>query len=106
MKNLNNQAFKAKLITKGRKTGKEHSVWLLAVMYNDKVYFSRHRPDGDWFLNAIKNPQVKVEFDDSSFSGNASVITDEALSKKISLLKYPGEKRGSEKRVVLEVRLN
>ena len=106
MKNLNNQAFKAKLITKGRKTGREHSVWLLAVMYNDKIYFSRHRPDGDWFQNAVKNPEVKVEFDNSNFSGNALVVTDEKLAKKISLLKYPKDERGKEKRVVLEVRLS
>jgi len=49
--NNNNQVFKAVLTTEGRKTGKEHSVWLRAVRYNDRIYFSRHKPDGDWFQN-------------------------------------------------------
>ena len=74
-------------------------------MYQDKIYFSRHRPDGDWFQNAQKNPEVKVGFEDSTYPGLASVVTDENLSKKISELKYPGQKRALEKRVVLEIKL-
>jgi hypothetical protein len=102
---MNNRTFRAQLTTKGRKTGKEHTVWLLAVMYDDKIYFSRHRPDGDWFKNALQNPDVKVRFDESSYSGKAILVTDEGLSKKISELKYPGEKRAKDKRVVLEITL-
>ncbi len=105
MNTKNNQAFRAQLITKGRKTGMEHTVWLLAVMYDDKIYFSRHRPDGDWFKNALKTPEVKVQFDESSYSGRSSIVTDEEISKKISELKYPGQKRALEKRVVLEITL-
>ena len=105
MNSRNNQAFKAQLTTKGRKTGKEHTVWLLAVMYEDKIYFSRHRPDGDWFKNALENPQVKVHFDQSSYSGSAKIVENEELSKKISELKYPGEKRALEKRIVLEIKI-
>ncbi len=97
--------FKAVLITKGRKTGKEHSVWLLAVMYNDKVYFSRHRPDGDWFQNALENPDVLVKYDDTTIQGKAILIKDESLAKKISELKYPGEERAKEQRVALEITL-
>ncbi len=102
----NNQAFTAILKTKGRKTGKEHSVMLRAVMYMDKIYFSRHRPDGDWFKNAISNSDVKVEFDNLSYSGKAAIVLDKNLERKISELKYPGEKRAKESRVVLEVSLN
>ena len=96
---------KAVLTTKGRKTGKEHSVWLRAVLYNDKIYFSRHKPDGDWFQNASKNPDVKISYDNKQLVGKASVVTDEKLAKKISELKYPEEERAKEKRVVLEVTL-
>ena len=99
------QVVKAVLTTRGRKTGKEHSVELRGVLYNDKIYFSRHRPDGDWFQNAAKNPDVKISFDDKQLVGKASVVSDEELSKKISELKYPGEERSKEKRVVLEVTL-
>jgi len=102
----NNHIVKALLVTKGRKTQKEHAVWLRAVLYNDKVYFSRHKLDGDWIKNAISNPEVRVEFDNSSFSGKATLVLDEYLARKISELKYPGEERARENRVVLEVSLN
>ena len=101
----NGQTFQAELITKGRITGKEHSVWLKAVMLNDKLYFSRHRPDSDWFKNATTNSDVKVQYNNQSMKGNVSVVTEEILVKKISQLKYPGEQRADEKRVVLEVTL-
>ena len=53
-------AFKAFLETKGRKTGKTHKVELLVVQYNNKFYFSRRNPNGDWLKNAIENPDVTV----------------------------------------------
>jgi hypothetical protein len=97
--------FRPVLITKGRKTGKQHSVMLRAVNYKGKIYFSRHKPDGDWFKNALINPEVKIEYNNSVFSGNAKLVTDEELGKKISQLKYPGEERAKEERVVIEVTL-
>jgi hypothetical protein len=106
VKYKNNQAFKALLTTKGRKTGKEHSVMLRAVLYNDKIYFSRHKLDGDWIKNAISDYDVKVEFDNSSFSGKATLVSDKNLVQKISELKYPREERAKESRVVLQVSLN
>lgn len=96
--------FSALLITKGRKTGKPHSVWLRAVLYNNKLYFSRRNPNGDWLKNAVANPQVKVESDGRIISGIASLVKDEGLAKKISQLKY-SDKRSEESRVVLEVAL-
>ena len=98
--------FRPILTTKGRKTGKQHSVMLLAVNYKEKIYFSRHKPDGDWFKNALTNPKVKIEYNNFIFSGKAKLVTDEELSKKISQLKYPGEEKAKEKRVAIEVTLN
>lgn len=103
---IREELFRPILTTIGRKTGKEHSVMLRAVNHNGKIYFSRHRPDGDWFKNAIANPQVKIKYNDKVFSGTAKEITDEELGKKISYLKYPGEERAKEKRVTMEVTLN
>ena len=100
-----NEPFKPILVTKGRKTGKEHSVWLLAVMYNDKIYFSRHKPDGDWFQNALRNPEVLIKYDNNVFQGKAVLVKDQVLSRKISELKYPNQERAKENRVVLEVKL-
>jgi len=79
---------------------------LLAVKYKEKIYFSRHMPDGDWFKNALTNPEVKIEYDNFVFSGKAELVIDEELSKRISQLKYPGEERAKEKRVTIEVTLN
>ena len=95
--------FRAILITRGRKTGREHGVTLRAVRHGGKIYFSRHRPDGDWFLNAVANPDVKVLYGDQTFRGTAKMVTDERLSMRISELKYPGEERAREKRVAIEV---
>ena len=97
MENMNGQTFRAELVTKGRKSGNEHSVWLKAVMYNDKIYFSRHNPDSDWFKNAIINSDVTVSFENNNFEGIARIVEDEKLAEKISELKYPNEERAKEK---------
>jgi deazaflavin-dependent oxidoreductase (nitroreductase family) len=97
--------FRAILSTEGRRTGKKHSVMLRAVKYNDKIYFSRHRPDGDWFKNAMANPDVTIEYKDTAYKGKAKLVEDEEIEQKISQLKYPGEKRAEEKRVALEITL-
>ena len=99
-------AFKAFLETKGRKTGKTHKVELLVVQYNNKFYFSRRNPNGDWLKNAIENPDVTVSFDGQTFAGKANLVTDILLNKKICQLKYEDEKRANEERVVLEVNCN
>ncbi|MDH3340212.1 MAG: nitroreductase/quinone reductase family protein [Nitrosopumilus sp.] len=98
--------FRPTLITKGRNTGKPHSVMLLAVNHNGKIYFSRHMPDGDWFKNALANPDVRIEYNDMVMSGKAKLVTDEEFSKKISELKYPGEERAKEKRVAIEITID
>ena len=87
----------------GRKTGNEHSVWAKAVTYNDMIYFSRRNPNSDWLKNAIANPEVKVEFDGKKFSGNARLIDDQELARKISSIKYTDKSRQEEPRIVLEV---
>ena len=102
----NNLTFKALLITMGRKTGKEHSVWAKAVTYNDMIYFSRRNPNSDWLKNAIANPIVKVEFNGEKFSGSAKLVDDDDLARKISSLKYTDKARQEESRIILEVSLS
>ena len=103
---IDDSLFRASLITKGRVTEKLHSVTLRGVKYNNKIYFSRHRPDSDWFKNVIANSQVLINYNDSSHTGIAKIVTDDNLNKKISQLKYPGEKRAEEKRVAIEITLH
>ena len=104
MKAEEGDVFKAVLITKGRKTGTPHGVELRAVFYNGMIYFSRRNPQSDWLKNAISNPDVKIEYNGETFSGVASLVTDENLARKISQLKY-ANKRSEESRVVLQVTL-
>ena len=101
----NGSTFIAILTTVGRITGKPHTRRLKAVKYDNKIYFSRHKPDSDWFKNIIKTPAVKVQIGRQTFSGSAGIVHDEILSKTISELKYPGEARAHERRVVAEVSL-
>lgn len=102
---IKEDVFRAILSTKGRKTGRHHSVMLRAVKYNNKIYFSRHMPDGDWFKNAMANPDVIIKYNNSTYTGKANLVKDENLERKISQLKYPGEKRADEKRVAIEITL-
>jgi hypothetical protein len=52
------------------------------------------------------NSEVKIQYNNTEFTGKASLVTDEKLNQKISQLKYPGEKRADEKRVAIEVTLD
>lgn len=79
---------------------------LRGVKYNEKIYFSRHRPDSDWFKNAMSNSEVQVIIDDQKYVGLAKMVEDESLNQKISQLKYPGEERAKEKRVTIEITLH
>ena len=102
---LKEGTFYAILITTGRKSGKEHAVELKAVFYNGKFYFSRRNPNSDWLKNTMINPLVKVKFDDETFSGTASLVSNEELARKISHMKY-SDNRAEESRIVLEVTLH
>ncbi len=102
---MKNQAFRAALTTYGRKTGAKHTVLLRAVSYDGMVYFSRRNSESDWLKNAMVNPKVKVGFDDKTYDGTASLVSDELLAKKISELKYLGEQRAQEVRVVVQVEI-
>lgn len=96
--------FRAVLVTRGRKTGREHRVWLRAVPHRGMIYLSRHRPDSDWYLNAASDPCVSVICGDVHVRGTARVVTDEGLLRVISSLKYPGDRgRAGERRVAIEV---
>ena len=95
-------AFKAVLVTIGRKSGKEHAVEARAVFYNGKFYFSRRNPNSDWLKNAIQNPNVKISYQGKLIDGIALLVSDQELCRKISHMKY-ADKRSEEVRIVLQV---
>ena len=99
---IQEQTFKAVLVTIGRKSGKEYSVEIRAVFYNGKFYFSRRNPNSDWLKNALHNPNVKIIYQGKIISGIASLVNDQELCKNISQMKY-ADKRSEEVRIVLQV---
>lgn len=98
-------SFVAVLTTEGRRTGRPHSRPLRAVRLGGALYFTRRRPDGDWFLNALARPRVRVSFDGRTLEGEAFPVRDGALLARISELKYPGQARAGEPRVGIGVRV-
>lgn len=90
------------LTTTGRVTGRLHTVPLRLVYYRGKVYASRRDARSDWCRNLLKNPNVTVEIQGRRFTGIAGLVTDEALCRKISELKYR-DQRALEKRTVIEI---
>ena len=92
------------LTTSGRVTGKPHTVPLRLVYYQGKLYASRRDARSDWCRNLIQDPKVAVEVQDERWGGIARLVTDQALCRKISRLKYGGE-RSLERRTVVEIAL-
>ena len=97
--------FNAILNTRGRRTMRTHSVTLRAVMYDGKLYFSRHEPDSDWFKNALANPNVSVSLNGVIYDGSARLVRDQTLNEEISRLKYPGQDKANDRRISIEVTL-
>ena len=96
-------AFRARLTTRGRRSGRHHTVWLTAVVHGGDYYFSRHRPDSDWFLNAVANPDVVVEAGGHAVRGTAARVHDPDVLHLISSIKYPGQARAADRRVAIRV---
>lgn len=92
------------LTTKGRVTGRPHTVPLRLVYHHGKVYASRRDAQSDWCRNLLKDPNVTVEIQGQQFTGTAELVADEALCRKVSELKY-GDRRALGKRTVIEITL-
>jgi hypothetical protein len=90
------------LTTTGRVTGVPHTVPLRLVCYQGRTYASRRDARSDWCRNALRNPIVAVEVAGQRFTGIASLVTDTALSRRISQLKYR-DRRKLELRTVIEI---
>jgi len=83
------------LTTRGRKTGKPHTVELWFAADNGKVYLSHEGKETDWMKNIKKNSEVSFEIGVKSFTGKARYLedhTDEAEMAKAALYeKYYGK---------------
>ena len=90
------------LTTTGRVTGSPHIVPLRMVCYQGRIYASRRDARSDWCRNALRNATVDVDVAGQRFTGIASLVTDCALRRKISQLKYT-DRRNLELRTVIEI---
>jgi deazaflavin-dependent oxidoreductase (nitroreductase family) len=84
------------LTTRGRRSGKSHTVELWFAFQDGNVYLSHEGKETDWMNNIRKTPQVSFEIGGSNFSGRGRYIedSDEAWTAKLALYeKYYGKAR-------------
>jgi len=83
------------LTTKGRRTGKRHTVELWFAVSDGKVYLSHEGKETDWMMNINQNSQVSFEIGGKVITGNGRYINDpsnETWSAKVALYeKYYGK---------------
>lgn len=87
------------LITRGRNTGREHSIeiWFAAQPGDDTIYMlAGGGLRADWVKNMGVNPGVQVRIKERVYAGTGRVITDpqeELLARRLVVKKYYGRDR-------------
>lgn len=82
------------LTTRGRKTGKPHTVELWFALAGKKIYLSHEGAYTDYMKNILKDSRVEFKIGKIQFSGTARIVKDgEAfeLGKHALYLKYYGK---------------
>lgn len=70
------------LTTRGRRTGKPHSVELWFAVQNDKIFLSHEGRHTDWMKNLQKYGKVDFKIGDTSFCGRARIVADTEVFNK------------------------
>ena len=70
------------LTTKGRKSGKPHTVELWFALAGGKVYLSHEGERTDWMKNALKNERVGVKIGSLAFEAGAAVAPEGSESRE------------------------
>ncbi len=81
------------LTTRGRKTGKPHTVELWFAVAGKKIYLSHEGAYTDWMKNILEDNRVEFKIGKSQFKGNARIAKDDEafeLGKHALYLKYYG----------------
>jgi deazaflavin-dependent oxidoreductase (nitroreductase family) len=80
------------LTTRGRVSGRPHSIEIWFVLHGHTLYMlSGGRDQADWVKNALRSPAVQVKINNTVFSGQARLVNDteeDALARKIVFEKY------------------
>jgi len=81
----------ARITTRGRRTGKPHTVTIWFAVDGATIYLGTLNADRDWVRNAAKTPDVTLDVDGVRVRGRAIVITDpdaEAHARSLIAGKY------------------
>jgi deazaflavin-dependent oxidoreductase (nitroreductase family) len=65
-----------RITTRGRRTGKPHTVTIWFVVDDATVYLSTLKARRDWVRNLTRTPDVTLEAGDMRFQGRARTVTD------------------------------
>src|SRR5215510_5809250 len=73
----------ARITTRGRKSGKPHSVTIWFLVEGATLYLGSLDARRDWVRNAAKTPDVTLDVDGLRVRGKARSITDPALEAHV-----------------------
>lgn len=82
------------LTTKGRRTGKPHTVELWFAVAGNRFYLSHEGKYTDWMRNILKDSLVAFRIGDKQFKGRAHIVKDGKAfetGKHALYLKYYGK---------------
>jgi F420H(2)-dependent quinone reductase len=75
-----------RITTRGRRTGKRHSVPIWFAVDGAKVVFGTLNAERDWVRNAKKNPEVELQVADLHLRGRFSVVTNGTQAAEVRRL--------------------
>jgi F420H(2)-dependent quinone reductase len=72
-----------RITTRGRKTGKPHTVTIWFVVDGRTIFLGTLDADRDWVRNLEKSPEVMLDVDGLRLRGHATPIADVALEGRV-----------------------
>lgn len=75
-----------RITTRGRRTGRPHTVPVWFVVEDDVVYLATLNAERDWVRNAARTPDVTLDLGDVRLQGHVAAITDRALEMHVRRL--------------------
>jgi hypothetical protein len=73
-----NRRWHCRITTRGRRTGKPHSVTIWFLVDGPRLYLGTMNAKRDWVRNVAKNPEAEFEIGDLRLRGRVVPITDPA----------------------------
>jgi deazaflavin-dependent oxidoreductase (nitroreductase family) len=75
-----------RITTRGRRTGKPHTVTIWFVVDDTTVYLATLNARRDWVRNVARSPEVTLDAGDVRIHGQAHTVTDPAVESRIRSL--------------------